>query len=698
MGARMYFNILLLAGLAGCGQMEKSKKDIMQPEVLYQYTKGLESVHAVFPQTADEITSRVRKIIDQAADGVAAIIAIPDDQRTFANTARALDTVTSNFSTQSTGIATLGYVSPDDVVREAANNARVEIQKASVDLFGQNLELYRAFKSYYIGNAKRETLTKRERYFIDETMKDFKRSGLDLPEDKRAEVKRLKKELGELSVTFDKNINSDASTITVTREGLAGLEDDFISALKKDDEGNYILGVDYPTYFAVMEHCTVEDTRKRLYKVFQNRAYPQNMEVLNAIIAKRDELAKLLGYKSYAHLNIDDEMAETPEKAETFINDLVAKAQKKADQEFERIKSDLAPGVTLSAEGKMYPWNGLYTSSWYKKKHHKLDEREVSEYFPMQQTIDHLLEIYEQFFELEMEREPIDGLWADDLILVKVRSKKDKQLLGYLILDLHPRANKYSHACHIGVSSALIADDGSRVPSLGVVLANFPKPTADKPALLQRSDVKTFFHEFGHAIHVILGATSLASFAGTNVKTDFVEMPSQMLEEWLHDPAILRQVSGHYKTGKPLPDSIIDTIIALKNFGAGSFVQGQSNYSLLALAYYAPGAQKDTDVIRKHLHERILKHSEFDPEGHFQASFGHLTGYGARYYGYLWSKVFALDLFNHIKKIGLLNPEIGTVYATKVIGKGGSQPPQELLRDFLGREPNQKAFLRDMGL
>ena len=558
--------------------------------------------------------------------------------------------------------------------------------------------MYQAFKSYYEGAAQTEQLSAPDRYFIDEAMRDFKRSGLDLPEDKRLQVGKIKKELSQLSVTFENNINIDASSITATAQELAGVDPDFLSGLKRTDEGNYIVGVDYPTYHAVMEHCTVADTRKRLYKAYQNRAYPVNMEVLNSIIAKRDELAQLLGYTSYAHLNIDDEMAQTPEIAEAFILELVQKAQKKTDREFERMKSDLAPSVELSADGRLYPWDWAFANSWYKKKHYQLDEREISEYFPMQQTIERLLKIYQTFFDITMRIEPINCLWIPDLTLITVRTKKDNQLLGYLILDLHPRPNKYSHACHIGIVPALIAQDGSRVPSLSVVLANFPKATSTKPALLQRGDAKTFFHEFGHAMHAILGATELAGQSGTSVKRDFVEMPSQMLEEWMYDKDILKQVTGHYTTGEPLPDATIDTIIELKNFDSGKQVQGQSTYALLALKSFYKGGAKDTDLLQRELHNLINKQTVFIPEAHQQAAFGHLTGYGARYYGYLWSKVYALDLFEHIKKFGLLNPAIGTVYAEKVIGKGGSAHPMELLKDFLGREPNNEAFLKDLGL
>lgn len=688
----------MLGFIAGCGAATETEEITMEQKDLRRFTQDLDAICALFPKTTQEVEAKTELLIHQAKKGVAAIIAIPDHERTFDNTIRMLDTVSSNFSTQAGCIGALRYVSPDDALRAAVMVAKSKIAAVGVDLFGQNLALYNAINAYYMGNAKHETLTPEERYMLDEEIKGFKRSGMDLPEKTRNEIAQLKKELSDLSTTYQKNIDEDNRTITATRQELAGLDDEFVASLKRTDDGLFILGVDTPTLTQVMEHCTVQDTRKRLSKMYNTRAYPVNMQVLNDIILKRDQLAQLLGYQSYAHLDIDDEMAKTPETAQDFIETLLEKAQVKADLEFKNISSDLAPSVTLSPNGKLYPWDAAHTISWFKKKHYQLDERQVSEYFPMQQTIDRLLGIYESFFDLVMVKEPINCLWVSDLTLIKVYTKKDSSLIGYLILDLHPRKNKYGHACQIGVSPALIAQDGSRIPALTIVIANFPQATAHKPALLTRDDVRTFFHEFGHAMHSILGATRLSGQAGTRVKTDFVEMPSQMLEEWMSDRETLKHVSGHYQTGAPLPDSLLDTFEKLKNFTSGRFVMGQINYALLALGIYGPGGHKDTDALAQALSKRINKNTEFDPENHYQAAFGHLTGYGAKYYGYMWSKVYALDMFEHIKKFGLLNPEIGTQYAQKVLGKGGSKEPIELIEDFLGRAPNEKAFLKDLGL
>ena len=233
---------------------------------------------------------------------------------------------------------------------------------------------------------------------------------------------------------------------------------------------------------------------------------------------------------------------------------------------------------------------------------------------------------------------------------------------------------------------------------VALVIANFPKATATEPALLKLGDVNTFFHEFGHALHELLGANTIASLSGTRTKTDFVELPSQMLEEWLGQEEILKNLGRHYQTGEPMPQEMITALQKLKQFGTGYFVQRQAYLSLMALDYFNAIEPFDVREKMEELAKRHISHVAYNPESHFYASFGHLNGYGAKYYGYLWSKVFALDLFEAIKSVGLLNPEIGTVYIQKVLAQGGAKDPNDMLIDFLGRVPNANAFFKNMGI
>lgn len=685
--------IVCLLTIYACLSM---KKETFIPPV----TNTKEAI-ALFPISASQIKEWSTQAQADASKRINAIIQLDNNARTFANTADALDQLLEQFSIRMLAIDTVLYVYPDQNMRDAAKQEIVALQGFIIDNISNNVDLYHAFDSYAQTNAPKENLNAEQQYFITETLKDFKRSGLNLPKETRDQVAQVKKELAKLSNDFDININTDKSSITATREQLDGVDEDFIATLKQDDTGNYQLFCDYPTIGAVMPHCKIEDTRKRLYRAFNNRAYPQNIALLEQVIALRDQLAHLLGYESYAAYDIDNQMAKTPERVQTFLNQLVEKAHKKTEEEFGQWLADMPDGITLNEQKQIEPWNLGYAKEQYKQKHLKIDDRVVAQYFPMEKTVKELLDIYQQFFSLTFTQVPATGAWHPDVQLIEVRSATNdhKELVGYLFLDLHPRPDKYSHAAQETVVSVTRNADGTiKTPAVALVMANFPKSTATKPSLLKHNDVTTFFHEFGHAIHALLGATQLASFSGTSVKTDFVEMPSQMLENWMYEPEILRKVSGHYKTGQPLPDDIIKTLQNIQTFDSGTFLTRQCFLSQAALDFYKPGATKDTTPMFHKLYIKMNPHVALDPKYHMHASWGHLTGYGAKYYGYMWARVFAADMFEEIKKHGLLNPEIGKKYKDLILAKGGSIEPDQLLRDFLGREPNTQAFFKQLDL
>jgi len=702
---KMILILSITAILAGVGiYMVLHKQKSHQPVSSQQISSDMRTrnpqtpheVVALFPQTVDEFEKRTKSVIEQTRAYIENIIALPAAQRTFQNTFKALDDLTlSDFELTFNTAYAIQMVHPDEVMRNAGQMAVKTLQEFSVDEISNNKALYLACKAYVDGRMKDEQLTDEERYYITETMKNFERAGLNLPDEKLNQVKQIKKELADLSLKFNKEIAADNRTISVSKEALAGMPDDFVAQLKQDDNGLYIVGVDYPTYFSIMENCTVTDTRKKLYRAFMQRAYPANESILKAIVQKRTELAELLGYDTYADLDLSNQMVESVSNARTFLTELMENSSQKAEKEFQELIKELPESVILS-ESKLQPWDVNFVQNQYKKQKLNVDELKIAEYFPMEQTVESLLEVYRQFLGVDFKQVPVSDAWHDDVRLISVYRGSDKPL-GYLLLDLHPRPNKYSHACHMTIIPAVF--DAQETPNVAVslVIANFAKPTADKPSLLKRNQVNTFFHEFGHALHALLGRTHIASFSGTSVKSDFVEMPSQMLEEWLWDREILRMVSNHYQTNESLPDELIDAILQLKNFNSGAFIRRQAMLSFIALDLFNGVKQTPHELI-SNLYSTYISDTVFDPYNHMYASFGHLDGYGAKYYGYMWSKVFALDLFNEIKKIGLLNPQAGQKYIDLVIGRGGSKHPKELLIDFLGREPNQKAFLADLGL
>ncbi|HBS48185.1 TPA: hypothetical protein DEO28_03820 [Candidatus Dependentiae bacterium] len=627
------------------------------------------------------------------------IIEIPANQRSFENTARAFDRVFDYYSERMKLFYALLLVSPKKDVRAECQKNVNEIQKIGIDLF-YSKNFYKAFKKYVDGNAKSENLNESQKYFLEEKMKDFVCAGLDLSDEKFEEVQKLKKEVISLVLEFETNVAEDKSFIAVDKSALEGLSEDLISGLKIDKDGKYILRCDEPTRFAVRENCKVEDTRKRFYLAFENRAYPKNVEILEKIIKIRDAIAKKIGFKSYAHLELNSAMAKSPENVDKFLFDLRAIIEDKAKKEIKSWICDLPDGVCLTKDGKIKPWDVHYVINEYKKKHFDLDETKLSEYFPLEKTIDGIFAIYQKFLGLKFEIVQPKGLWDKEVKVIKAFDSDSNKFRGFILLDLHPREGKFSHACHGGIVQSIkyMDEKGNSVirPSVAIIIANYPKSTKDKPALLKHDDVTCLFHEFGHAMHFLLGSTDLASFSSEATKIDFSEMPSQMFEEWMWDKEMLKKVSSHYKTGEPLPDDLIDKKVKLKNFDMGFFINRQAILASISLNIYGEGAVKETSKIVEDLYDKYSIGIAYEPQTHDQASFGHLVGYDSAYYCYMWSFVYSLDLFDFIKKHGLLDQKMGRKFADEILAKGGSVDPNILLENFLGRKPNMDALIKEI--
>ncbi|MBA3752075.1 Zn-dependent oligopeptidase [Candidatus Dependentiae bacterium] len=660
----------------------------------------LDTIGGLFPKSKQEIDDLVTKTEKDSRARLEKICGYHPKQRTFSNTMRALDLAEERFSIVQASLSVLSMASPDKEVRDASQQALMRLGSFAVDSFISNPLLYNAcveYESLLKSPQSKEKLTKEERYFVDQRISDLSEQGFDKPQEIQEEIKKLQKEINDLSLAFQMNIAKDKRHIEVSREGLVGLDDEFIDSLQKTESGHYRIGVDEPTYNRISDECSVEETRKKLYKQFAQRGYPANEEVLASLICLRDRLAHLLGYSSYADYDISDQMAKTPDAVEAFLADMSKRTQIKASKEIEALKKELPVGVTLAPHGLLYPWDIRYLQHNYKKNHLEYDEQVVAEYFPFEHTFKSLLGVYEKFFGLNFKKIEAPKVWHKDVECLAVYKKGS--YLGTVFLDLFPRENKFTHAAQLTIVPSVKTVQGKLSPSVLFVVANFPPARGDKPSLLTRKDVATFFHEFGHAIHALVGSTELASFAGTNVKGDFLEMPSQMLEEWMWEPAILKLISKHYKTGQPLPDDLIEKIRLSKNLFSGTFVLNMLFGSYISLAYFLPPAKKDVNALWKSTYMRLYPYMYYDSDNRGYCAFLHLPPYGAKYYGYLWSRVYAADLFYAIKaQDGLLNNVVGERYINQVIGKGGSEDPAVLLKSFLGRDPQSDAFFKDIGV
>jgi thimet oligopeptidase len=653
----------------------------------------VDQVYELFATNAEKIKSSINKTIEQVQGKLDLIRTAGNRSRTFTNTFVPLDEVFQELDMAKSAMYALSMAHPEESVRTAAGDQYLRLVTILIDTFQFDEGVYRALKGYAerLEKEAHELVTTEQTYALEQMLKGFLRNGIQLPKEQRDIVRRLQMELSELHKTFDANIAASERSIVVRAGDLDGLDDAFIGALKKGDNGMYIIPAHHTLVSRVLEQCQVAATREKLYHAFMQKAYPENETVLERMREVSELLALRLGYESYAQYMLEEQMAKHPKRVKDFLALMLKRVQPKAHDEIATLLKELPPSVKLY-EGKLQPWDFPFVYQVYKKKHYEVDEAKIAEYFPLDYTLPALLKIYEDFFGVCFTKVRNVHLWHTDIQAYAVYKKG--RYLGLIILDMFPRPHKFTHAGFLTVTPTLKEASGRILPGVGILFLNF---SPHEPRLLKRSEVCTFFHEFGHALHVLLGATEYASTSSAAVKLDFIEMPSQMLEEWLWNPQILKAISSHIQTKEPLSDELIGKILASRHIAEGDSVLRNICFSKFSLDYFSlvPGS---VDELWQQVHGAVRPHSVVDPLNKGYCSFVHLSGYGPSYYGYLWSKVFAVDLFTHIEPHGLRNPEIGSRYRDEVLAPGASKDPEELLRTFLGREPSMDAFFKDLGV
>ena len=697
----------------------------------YKNVNSVALACAVFPKTSQEIIERSDRAQKMTLGCIEALIALPQEKYTQKTVLQAFDRLRAVVASELAVLGLVKSVYPEQEMLDVAEKQFVLLNQFIIEYIDSSKRMYEVFKAYQAGllsekeavrspfairhrqgygaiseasadsgpqrGSSKENLQADDRYFLTKMIENFELQGLNLSEEKQKQVLELKKKCAQLESEFSRCIDQDQTVIKVPEQALAGVPEDFKKTLQRDGD-LYVLPMNYPVQAMIMNYCSVEETRKQYSKAFGNKAYPQNESILQEIIKTRDEISKLLGYESFAAYDLKVQMIKTAERAWSFENDLQARALTAAEKDFKQLVSDLPDGVSLTKEGTLEPWNYGFVSTYFKKKYYSIDEQVFAEYFPMEKTIAGLIGIYEKFFNLTIEPVSVTGMWHSDVRLLQVNNKSDGTLCGYIFLDMFPRDKKYGHAAAFEAVLATKKDSGTRTPAVVTLVCNFTKPTPEKPSLLRYSEVTTFFHEFGHAIHVMLGATKYYSVSGFNTEIDFVELPSQMLENWMENKEILKMISSHYKTGESLPEELIEKRLELLKFGQGLFVTSQLTLGMVSLALFGSDQVESLAALYEKFAECNNKHIAYDTDTHRYCSFGHLTGYGPKYYGYLWSLVLAYDVFEQIEKEGLLNPEAGKKYADAILACGGSKDANDMLRDYLGREPRFDAFYRKMGL
>jgi len=592
--------------------------------------------------------------------------------------ARDVDRVLETYDEASAELDTIGNVA--EVVfnahPDAASRAAGERCTVQVSALGSELTLDRGVYDLLasLDLAHEDAAT---RYWIAEDLADFRRAGVNRDDATRARVKKLRDEITELGNRFESNINEDATRVSLQPAALVGLPADYIAKHPVGGDGTVTLTVQYPDYYPFMKFARSSSAREAMYRAFSNRAYPKNVEVLSQLLQKRYELATLLGYPSWAAYSMENKMIKTPAAAHAFVDEIAKVSQRRADDDYKlllaRLQKDEPRATSVPA------WDVSYLKERVRAEQLDFDAQSVRPYFEFSRVQAGLLDITSHLFGVTYKKITDARVWHPDVDVYDVYD--GGQRLGRIYLDLHPRAGKFSHAAQFAL---VTGKRGARLPE-GVLLCNFPKPGEGQPALMEEGDVKTFFHEFGHLLHhVFAGRTRWTSTANFR-EYDFVEAPSQLLEEWVEDAPTLQTFARHYQTNEPIPTALVARMKRADEFARGLDVRRQMTFAAVSLAYYDHDPRGlDTTKVYADMESRYTPFAHVG--GTFQqASFGHLVGYSSNYYTYMWSLVIAKDLFTPFRAAGLMNKDVAAKYRHAILEDSGEKPAADMVKDFLGR-------------
>jgi thimet oligopeptidase len=512
------------------------------------------------------------------------------------------------------------------------------------------------------------------KHVLKTALRDFRRAGVDRDEATRARIKALKDELVKLGQAFDKNISGDVRSVELAPADLDGLPDDFKRGHKPGKNGKVRVTTDYPDYFPFMAYATNAKAREALDRVYMKRGHPKNLEVLSRLLTKRHELATLLGFKSWADYVTGDKMTGSRDAVAAFVERITAASAARARRDFDEL---LAAKRRLDPKAKaLDPWDIRFLANLVRREKYAFDAKAARPYFEVGKVKQGLLEITSKLYGIKYRPVPDAAKWHPDVEAYDVLD--GKKVLGRIYFDLFPRENKYKHAAMFPIHTG---KRGVEQPEMAMV-CNFPKPGAE-PALMEPREVTTFFHEYGHLLHYIFGGQN--RWATYNLEWDFIEAPSQMFEEWTQDPAVLATFAKHYQTGQAIPADLVAKMRRADGFNRGADVRRQMMLASLSLGYHDRDPKgMDTTKVAAEVWNRLLPYKYVDG-AFYQLGFGHLNGYSAYYYTYMWSLVIAKDLFTAFRRSGLMSPKVAAAYRHQVLEVVGTKPAAEQIKDFLGR-------------
>lgn len=645
----------------------------------------------------------VKEGISETKKEIEEIVNNPD-VATFANTIEALEFSGAQLDRITTIFFNLNSAETSDEMQKLAQEISPMLTELANDIT-LNADLFQRIKSVY---DQRESLdlTTEQATLLDKKYKGFSRNGALLSEDKKSRLREIDAELAKLKLTFGENVLAETNNyelhITIESD-LKGLPEDTIetarSIAKNKEKEGWIFTLDVPSYSPFVTYADNRELRKEIAiaygkKAFQNNEF-DNQENVKKIVALRHERAQLLGYESHSHFVLEERMAQNPDKVKSFLNDLLGKAKPAAEREFNQLT---AFAKKLDNLVQLEKWDGAYYSEKLKQELFNLDDEKLKPYFKLQNVQEGAFEVAKRLFGLTFTEVFDIDKYHEDVHTFEVNDAEGN-LVAIFYSDFFPRKGKRNGAWMTSFKSQYIKEGQNERPHVSIV-CNFTKPTETKPSLLTFNEVTTLFHEFGHALHGMLANTTYPSLSGTSVYWDFVELPSQVMENWCYEPEALAIFAKHYETGEIIPQEYVDKIKESASFLEGIATLRQLSFGLLDMEYHGKPVVVDNV---KTFEKTAMQSTALYPdvaENCMSVSFSHIFqgGYSSGYYSYKWAEVLDADAFAYFQEKGIFNKEVASKFKDNVLSQGGTEHPMTLYKKFRGQEPKPEALLKRAGL
>jgi len=649
----------------------------------------------VFPETKEEIADIVKKTLKSVESYGDEVANLSTEELSFDKVFGRLEKSDTIVSDAYGLLAIVANTHTDAELRQTADDAMSELSKKLIQ-FSYREDIYQIVKRYA---ATKPELEVQAQLYLEDSIKGYQRIGMHLPEDKKEQLKAIQAELTDVSQAFDQAIREMVSKATFSKEELAGVPEALLDSIKTK-EGLYEVDFTNPSVrISIISNAKNEKIRKKAYQMRSAPIMEENGKRLTEIAKLRTEQALLLDYPTWADFKAELRMAEDHQTIRRFLTELLEGLQPKIKEE-QAVLLELKKELTGDKETSLQLWDVYYLQNELKKQKYAIDTEALRVYFSMEASLQGMFDIYSELFGLKIVEVENPAPWFDGVSLHAVIDVKTEKPLGYFYLDMYPREGKYSHFAQFGIIRGRQEGDIYQRPTVALI-CNFPAPSEGKPSLLTLDEVETLYHEFGHVMHSLLTEAKFINYSGTSVARDFVEAPSQVLEYWLKSADVLNRFAADYRdSSKKFPQEVLDNLDAANKATIGHHYAGQIAYGLsdLNLHSYFSAEQVGNAV---EMGNRTMESVYYAPPENsgFMASFGHMTGYDAGYYGYAWSDVIAADIASVFQKEdAYVDAEWGSKLRRFIFEPGGTRPAKELVEEFLGRKQSIQPFLDSLGI